>query len=146
MLLYNRILKRKKYHKHKVGRLELRRSSAQLIFGDFGLRSLENGYITPNQIEAMRRVFVAQTRRKGRFWIRLLSDIVRTKKSTGARMGSGKGGVDHWVGGVKAGRILMEFVMPVFVDPRRVAAVASSKTSLRLELVVKDGWCRNASL
>jgi hypothetical protein len=50
------------------------------------------------------------------------------------------------VGGVKAGRILMEFVMPIFVDPRRVAAVASSKTSLRLELVVKDGWGRNASL
>ena len=96
----------------KVNRKILRKTyenkSNRLHFGDFGLQSLQHGFLTVKQIEAVRRTITAKLKRKGKVWIRAFPDYPRTAKPKEVRMGRGKGNVDHWVCYVKPGRILFE--------------------------------------
>ncbi|HSX58074.1 MAG TPA: 50S ribosomal protein L16 [Candidatus Saccharimonadales bacterium] len=81
---------------------------ANIEFGDFGLKSMEAGWVTARQIEAARRAMTHHTKRGGRIWIRIFPDKAVTRKPPETRMGSGKGNVDHYVAVVKPGTILFE--------------------------------------
>lgn len=101
--------KRVKYRKLiKGGRRGLATRGSKLVFGEFGLKVLENGWIKNNQIEACRVVLARQLHKGGKLWIRLFPDKAITKKPAEVRMGKGKGDIDHWVCVVKRGRILFE--------------------------------------
>ena len=69
----------------------------KLNFGDFGLKTLEPGWITDRQIEAARIAMTRHVKRGGKIWIRMFPDKPITKKPAETRMGSGKGAPDHWV-------------------------------------------------
>ena len=92
----------------KILRKTYENKSNRLHFGDFGLQSLQHGFLTVKQIEAVRRTITAKLKRKGKVWIRAFPDYPRTAKPKEVRMGRGKGNVDHWVCYVKPGRILFE--------------------------------------
>lgn len=77
-------------------------------FGEVGLVALDNHFITPNQIEAARRVIASTTKRAGKVWIRIFPDQPMTKKPANVRMGSGKGPIDKYVAPVQAGKIMFE--------------------------------------
>ncbi|MDP3986558.1 MAG: 50S ribosomal protein L16 [Candidatus Veblenbacteria bacterium] len=79
-----------------------------LSFGDFGLRSLEAGWITSRQLEAARRAITGNLQRKGKLWIRVFPDKSVTVKGNEIRMGGGKGAVDHYVAPIRPGTILFE--------------------------------------
>jgi large subunit ribosomal protein L16 len=81
---------------------------ATLVFGEFGLKSLENGWLKNNQIEAARVVLARQLHKGGKLWIRVFTDKAITKKPAEVRMGKGKGDIDHWVCVVKRGKIIFE--------------------------------------
>src|SRR5690349_9495059 len=101
--------KRVKYRKtHRGRRRGAAQSGAELAFGDYGLQSLGNAWITSRQIEAARRAITRYVRRGGKIWIRVFPDKPVTAKPAETRMGSGKGAVDHWVAVVKAGRMIFE--------------------------------------
>ncbi len=80
----------------------------EIEFGEYGLKSLEAGFLTARQVEAARRAMTHHTKRGGRIWIRIFPDKPVTKKPPETRMGSGKGAVDHYVAAVKAGTVLFE--------------------------------------
>lgn len=79
-----------------------------LVYGEYGLITLENDFITPNQIEAARRMISHATKRSGKVWIRIFPDQPMTTKPANVRMGSGKGPVTHYVAHVKRGRVIFE--------------------------------------
>lgn len=81
---------------------------SDLVFGEFGLKSLENGWLKNIQIEACRVVLARQLHKGGKLWIRVFTDKSITKKPQEVRMGKGKGEIDHWVCVIKRGRILFE--------------------------------------
>jgi large subunit ribosomal protein L16 len=101
--------KRVKYRKLIKG---LRRGIAirgsTLVFGEFGLKALENGWLKNTQVEACRVVLARQLHKGGKLWIRIFTDKSITKKPAEVRMGKGKGEIDHWVCVIKRGRILFE--------------------------------------
>lgn len=74
-----------------------------------GIRVLETCRITVKQLESIRRVFVRETKREGRFFIKMQINQILTKKSKGNRMGKGIGPVDSSVIDIKSGSILFEF-------------------------------------
>jgi large subunit ribosomal protein L16 len=80
----------------------------ELAFGDFGLKALEEGWITARQIEAARVAIQRYVKRGGKVWIRIFPDKPLTKKPAETRMGSGKGAPEEWVAEVRAGRIMYE--------------------------------------
>src|SRR3954471_10579228 len=100
---------RTKYRKMHKGRMfgQAHRGS-NLTYGEFGLMSLQPGWITSRQIEAARIAMTRHVKRGGKIWIRVFPDKPITKKPAETRMGTGKGGVEYYVAVVKPGRILYE--------------------------------------
>ena len=98
-----------KHRKQFKGRM---RGAAQrgeeISFGDFGLKAMECGKLTAQQIEAARIAINRKVRRGGVLWIRIFPDKPITKKPAETRMGKGKGVPDHWVAVVKPGKMLYE--------------------------------------
>jgi large subunit ribosomal protein L16 len=101
--------KRVKYRKLQKGtRRGVATCGAELAFGEFGLKSLENGWLKNTQIEAVRVILARQLHQGGKLWIRVFPDKSITKKPAEVRMGKGKGEIDHWVSVIKRGKILFE--------------------------------------
>lgn len=100
---------RTKYRKMQKGRMHGRAyRGSSLAFGEFGLMSLQPGWITSRQIEAARIAMTRFVKRGGKIWIRVFPDKPITKKAAETRMGTGKGNVEYYVAVVKPGRILYE--------------------------------------
>ena len=77
-------------------------------FGEYGLKALEDGWVTNRQIEAARIAMTRKIKRGGKVWITIFPDKPVTKKPLETRMGSGKGSPECWVAVVKPGRVMFE--------------------------------------
>jgi large subunit ribosomal protein L16 len=100
---------RTKYRKMQKGRMPGKAyRGSKLAFGEFGLMTLDPGWITSRQIEAGRIAMSRSIKRGGKIWIRIFPDKPITKKPAETRQGTGKGGVEYYVAVVKPGRILFE--------------------------------------
>ena len=129
--------KRTKYRKMHKGRVKgLATRGAELSFGNFGIKSLEPGWITSRQIEAARIAMTRAMKREGQVWIRIFPDKPITKKPAEVRMGKGKGAVEYWAAVVKPGRIMFE-VGGVPLDVAKEALrLAAQKLPVKTKFVV----------
>ncbi|UCD37783.1 MAG: 50S ribosomal protein L16 [Fidelibacterota bacterium] len=93
---------------HRGNRRGMAARGDAVAFGSYGLKALENGWITSRQIEAGRVAIARKVRKFGRMWIRIFPDKAITQKPAETRMGKGKGAPEYWVCVVKPGRILFE--------------------------------------
>ena len=107
---------------------------AQVTFGEYGIQSLEGAWITSAQIEACRTTIARTTQRGARVWIRIFPDKPITQHPAEARMGKGKGPVDHWVAVVRPGTILFEISGLEERQARRVHELVSHKLPNRTKL------------
>ncbi len=100
---------RTKYRKMQKGRMPGKAyRGSDLAFGEYGLMTLQPGWLTSRQIEAARIAMTRKIKRGGKIWIRIFPDKPITKKPAETRMGTGKGGVEYYVAVVKPGRVLYE--------------------------------------
>lgn len=99
-------IKYKKIKKGKLIKLEFKLNN--LKFGNIGLKAAESGIINSKQIEAARQAIARKIKRKGKIWIRIFPNIPITSKSTGVRMGKGKGQFSHWGAKVRGGTVIFE--------------------------------------
>ncbi len=98
-----------KYRKQHRGRRQgLAYRGSTVSFGDFGLKAMEETWLTSRQIEAARVAISRIVRKHGKMWIRVFPDKPVSKKPAETRQGKGKGGPEFWVAVVKPGRILFE--------------------------------------
>ena len=101
--------KRSKHRKMQKGRNRGKATRGNTVaYGEYGLQTLEAGWITSNQIEAARIAMTRFIKRGGKVWIKIFPDKPITKKPAETRMGSGKGAVEYYVSVVKPGRVLFE--------------------------------------
>jgi large subunit ribosomal protein L16 len=131
--------KRIKFRKTFKGRTKgvASRGSA-VAFGQFGLQSLEPGWISNRQIEASRVAMTREMKRGGKVWIRIFPDKPVTKKPAETRMGKGKGNPEGWVAVVKPGRILFEVDGVTEQLAREAFALASAKLPLKTRFVKRE--------
>lgn len=118
---------RTKYRKAFRGRMHGLSQGHAVTFGDFGLKSMECGWLTANQIEAARRAIAHATKRNGRTWIRVFPDKPVTAKGAGAPLGAGKGDVKGYVCVVKPGRVMFEISGISITDAREALKLAAAK-------------------
>jgi len=115
-----------KYRKQQRGTMKgPAKGNVKVNFGDFGLQSLEAGWITNRQIEAARVAITRHIKRGGKVWITVFPHKPVTEKPAETRMGSGKGNPEHWVAVVKPGRVMFEVAgvpEPVAKEAMRLAA------------------------
>ena len=110
MLLFPSKMKFKKYQKQR-GRfkgLDVNYSFPKCGF--FALKVLESKRIKSSHIEAIRRYIQRRIKKKMRekLQICIFPDLPATRKSSGIRMGKGKGAVEYWCSTVFTGRVLFE--------------------------------------
>jgi len=132
--------KRVKFRKRQKGRLRGKAQRGNSVsFGDIGLKALEHGKITSQQIESARIAIMRHIKRGGKVWIRIFPDYPVTSKPAEVRMGKGKGAPEGWVAPVKPGRIMYE-VKGVDIELAKEALKrASYKLPIKTTIVVKEG-------
>jgi large subunit ribosomal protein L16 len=126
--------KRVKYRKQMRGRMRgMAQRGAEVQFGEYGLQSLEPGWLSARQLEAARRAIVRATRRRGKVWIRVFPDKPITQRAAESRMGKGKGNVEYWAAVIKPGRVLFE----VGGMPEDIAIEALTRAKYKLSVRTK---------
>jgi large subunit ribosomal protein L16 len=130
-----------KYRKQQKGRIKgIAHKGSSISFGTFGLKTLDEAWITSRQIEAARIAMTRYMKREGKVWIRIFPDKPVTKKPAEVRMGKGKGALSHYVAVIKPGRIMFE------LDgvPRSVAEealrLAAQKLPVDTKFVVRKDY------
>lgn len=104
-----------------------------VVFGDWGLQSLDPGHITGQTIEACRIAATQYVRGQGRVFIRIFPQKSVTARPLETRMGKGKGEPDRWVAVVKPGTILFE----VNGVPKEAAKACLSRVAHKLPVRVR---------
>jgi len=128
-----------KYRKYQRGKIKkVAQRGHNLAFGDFGLKALTGGWVTAREIEAARRAITRYFKRGGQIWIRVFPDKPITKKPTEARMGKGKGDIDHFVAVVEAGRILFEVAGIGKKAAFEGLRLAQGKISVKTKIIEKN--------
>ncbi len=128
--------KRVKFRRvHRGRRTGVAARGTTLHLGEFGLKALENAWVTAQQIEAARVAVMRQMKGGGKLWIRIFPDKPVTKKPAETRMGKGKGLLDHWVAVVQRGRVLLELDGLPEAAARQTLRLASYKFPLRTRLI-----------
>ncbi|MCC6669708.1 MAG: 50S ribosomal protein L16 [Planctomycetes bacterium] len=129
--------KRTKFRKQQRGMIRgVATSCNQVEFGDFGLQSLEPGWIAAKTIEAG-RVACSRAAPEAKLWIRVFPHKPVSKKPAETRMGVGKGDVDHWTVVVKPGTVLFEMGgVPEHVAKKAFARIAH-KMPVKVRMISK---------
>ena len=131
--------KRTKYRKQQKGRnTGLAYRGSTVAFGSFGLKSLDEAWITNRQIEAARIAMTRYMKREGKVWIRIFPDKPITSKPLEVRMGKGKGALDHWVALVQPGRIMFEIAGVNEDVAKEAIRLAQFKLPMKTRFVVRE--------
>ena len=132
--------KRTKFRKsHRGSRSGNAQTGTTVAFGDFGLQTLDRGWMTNRQIEACRIAINRSLKRKGKVWIRIFPHKPISKKPAEVRMGQGKGPVEYYVAVIKPGAVLFELAgIPVTVA-KEAFRLADAKLPFRCRFIVRAG-------
>jgi large subunit ribosomal protein L16 len=131
--------KRVKFRKQQKGRTRGKATRGNTVaFGDYGLQSMDPGWVTNRQIEAARVALTRHIKRGGKVWIRIFPDKPVTKKPAETRMGKGKGNPELWVAVVKPGRVMFELEGVPEDLARRAFALAAAKMPVKCKFVISD--------
>ncbi|HOK34528.1 MAG TPA: 50S ribosomal protein L16 [Candidatus Paceibacterota bacterium] len=133
--------KKVKYRKSQKGRNTRRQKESrgtELSFGSYGLKSLEEKWITSRELEAAYRAIGRCLQKEGKSWMRVFPDKPITKRPPEVTMGGGKGAVEYYVVPVKPGRILFEIDGISPEKAKEAFRLASSKLSIKTKIVQRE--------
>jgi large subunit ribosomal protein L16 len=101
--------KRVKYRKQQRGRAKGMATRGNfVVFGDYGVQTLELAWISAAQIEAGRVAATHFLHGEGRVYVRIFPSKPISCQPAETRMGKGKGETEYWAAVVRPGRILYE--------------------------------------
>lgn len=107
-------------------------------FGEFGLQTLDRGWIKSNQIEACRVAITRNLKRKGKVFIRIFPHKPVTARPPETRMGKGKGAPEFWVAVVRPGNMLFETAGVPESLARESFRLAAQKLGIRCRFVRRN--------
>lgn len=137
--------KKTKYRKQQKGRMKgFTEKGSQLAFGSFGIKALQQSWITGRQIEAARQAMTRYMKREGRTWIRIFPDKPVTKKPAEVRMGKGKGAPELFVARVTPGRILFEVEGVPMNIAKEALRLAAQKLPVTTKFVVRRDYVESS--
>ena len=131
--------KKVKFRKvHRGRRAGVSRGQTDVQFGDYGIKSMEAGWVTNRQIEAARIAMTRKIKRGGKVWINVFPDKPVSQKPAETRMGSGKGAPEHWVAVVKPGRIMFELAGVPEPLAKEALRLAGQKLPVKTKIVKRE--------
>lgn len=113
---------------------------ATLAFGTFGLKALDEVWLTSRQIESARQAMTRAMKREGNVWIRVFPDKPITAKPAEVRMGKGKGSLEFWAAVVHPGRIMFEIDGVPMQVAKEALELAAQKLPIKTKFVVRRDY------
>ena len=136
--------KKTKFRKMQKGKMKGNSQRGnQIAFGSYGIKALQETWMTARQIEAARIAVTRFMKRQGQVWIRVFPDKPITKKPAEVRMGKGKGGVEAWVAMVTPGRIIFECDGVDQETAKEALRLAAQKLPIKTKFVMRRDLITN---
>jgi large subunit ribosomal protein L16 len=136
--------KKTKYRRAQKGKMKgFAQRGYQLSFGSFGIKALQNAWITGRQIEAARQAVTRHMKREGQIWIRVFPDKPITKKPAEVRMGKGKGAPEGFVVPVTPGRIIIEAEGVPMAVAKEALRLGAQKLPIQTKFIVRRDYTEN---
>ena len=135
MLMPKRVKHRKQFRGSMKGKAT---TNNVIAYGEYALVALEPGWITTNQLEAVRVAANRYMKRQGKLWLKVFPHKPITKKPLGVRMGGGKGQPEQWVAVVRPGNLIVEIGGVSEEIAREALRLASHKLPLLTKFVKKE--------
>lgn len=133
--------KKTKYRRVQKGKMKGNAQRGnQLAFGSFGIKALDECWMTGRQIEAARQAVTRYMKREGQIWIRVFPDKPITKKPAEVRMGKGRGAPEGFVAPVKPGRIIIEAEGVPLKIAQEALRLAAQKLPIPTKFVVRRDY------
>ncbi len=130
--------KRVKFRKSQRGKIKGNAQRGNIVsYGEFGLQSLEGGWLSAEAIEAGRITATHSVRGEGRLYIRVFPHKSITAIPAETRMGKGKGEPEYWAAVVKPGMILFEIAGLPEAAARDCLARVAYKMPFKCRLVTR---------
>ena len=128
--------KRVKFRKSQRGTMKGPATRGNRVsFGDFGLMSLEMGWLSAREIEAGRVAATHMMGTEGRLYIRVFPHKPISAKPAETRMGKGKGEPEYYAAVIHPGSVLYEVSGVTEEFARQVFNNVAHKMSLRCKMV-----------
>jgi len=133
--------KKTKFRKQQKGKMKGNSERGnQLAFGSFGIKALEETWLTGRQIESARQAITRKMKREGQLWIRVFPDKPVTKKPAEVRMGKGKGAPELFVARVSPGRIIFESEGVDLETAKEAMRLGSQKLPIITKFIVRRDY------
>lgn len=139
--------KKTKYRKQQKGKMKGNSMRGnQLAFGSFGIKALQESWITGRQIEAARQAVTRRMKREGQIWICIFPDKPITKKPAEVRMGKGKGAPEMFVARVSPGRIMFEAEGVPLAVAKEALRLAAQKLPVTTRFIVRRDYVEDSNI
>lgn len=136
-MLFNPPKNKKNTKKYLVKITSTKVSNQKLRYGIYGLKCIESGYISPQQLECARRVFSRNIKKNfGQIWVCAKPNFPKTKKPNEIRMGKGKGMIKGWYIPVHTGYIIFELTGISYPVAVTLLKIASKKLPVKTQIVI----------
>ena len=133
--------KKTKFRRQQKGRMKgIAHRGHELNFGSFGIKTMEECWLTGRQLEAARQAVVRYMKREGQIWIRVFPDKPFTKKPAEVRMGKGKGAPEGFVAPVTPGRILIEAEGVPMAVAKEALRLGAQKLPVTTKFIVRRDY------
>ncbi len=131
--------KRTKFRKSQRGSRKGNATRGNRVnFGEFGLQTLERGWITSQQIESCRVAINRHMKRRGKIWIRIFPHKPVSSRPPETRMGKGKGAPELWVAVVRPGHVLFEVGGITESLAKEALRRAANKLPVRVRMIARS--------
>ncbi len=133
--------KKTKYTKGMKGRVRgMATSNNGVDFGEYGLKTVDSGWVNAKEIEAARRAITGHMKRKGKVWIKIFPHKPFTRKPNNVKMIGGKGSVEGYVATVRPGNVLFELSGVDEPTAREAMRLGAQKLSVMTKFVTRSGF------
>jgi large subunit ribosomal protein L16 len=130
--------KRIKFRKSQRGRRKgVATRGNKVAFGDFGLMTLEAGWLSAREIEAGRIAASHFMGSEGRLYIRVFPHKPVSAKPAETRMGKGKGEPEFYAAVIRPGQILYEIAGVNEDFAKQCLSLVAHKMSVRCKMVTR---------
>jgi large subunit ribosomal protein L16 len=108
----------------------------KLKYGIYGFKALETKNLLTSHFMTLHKILIKTLKKKGKFFFNLYPSHSLTKKSTGLRMGGGKGKIETWYCSIHAGSIFLEIETSLsFKEFQSIFFICINKLPLKFKLI-----------
>lgn len=105
--------------------------------GTAGLKSLESSVVSADIFEVCRKIISRRIKKIGKVIFYGHPNISLTQKSSGMRMGKGKGNLSKWVYPVRKGKILIELISVPTPLATTILKAVSFKLPMKTKIILE---------